>query len=71
MFDSIASLAALAVCVVAFVIVVAFIWKNDVYIWRREPPCDFDCDRCPFPPCGKEQIERWKQYDIHNGRLPR
>lgn len=62
MLDAIANIILLALMVVIITIIFVSGWKNDF----REPPCDYDCDHCPFPKCSDEQIERWKENDLHN-----
>lgn len=73
MFEAIANFAIFATALVIVIMWLVALWKSD---FGREfldkPPCDMDCESCPFPPCSKERKERWKRYnDIHNGRLPR
>lgn len=62
MLEAIINLALMGMLVALIVIVLVSAWKNDF----REPPCDYDCDHCPFPKCDDKRIEGWKTNDIHN-----
>lgn len=53
----------LAFAIAIYAIVKVLIRLNDDDI---ESGCDYDCDSCPFPKCSDEQIERWRENDLHN-----
>lgn len=56
-----AAAASAALIVVAVVVIALWIHALAEYD-PDEPHCDWDCDRCPFPPDGCRELEK-KQED--------